>query len=826
MMLKRKNLLVSIGLMLLVGLFAAASFSGGHAEVSEAADGDSTYDLAAALDSAVSGNIIILPEDTVLSRDAVIKNGVVLEDYGLSLTIQTGVKLSIEGAFNSTGNLLVVPGAQVIVRSGGTININNGLKTAEISGTLEIQKSGAVNVGLLASSTIEFSDTGELIINGSMAVGYGSTASTINVWRVTVTGELKLSAGSNFTIKEIMTVGIPPDFITDKNNTVFSGRVALDGSSYVLVYGEPSFSGANIKNSSVSTKFMVQGKVYATEYGDSVVKPNIVLPSTSDLKDFRVTGWKDNTNKTITNASGVKMGSGNITADTVKQSYTVTFTEDKAIRWVVNGSEKSGSYTESSDYGTSFTVNIRSAPGYRDLPIIFKDGAAYPPGSSFTVSEDTVFSTYYFDLVKELEQAVAGDTVELLGDTKLAADATIKEGVTLDDKGFSLTIPASVTLIIEGKLEITGKLTVEARGAVTVGSGGVLSINNTEARMTEVTGNLDIIKNGTLIIGDKKNSAFECMGNGRLFVEGTMKVGQGALNSAVGVRNMTLTGTVQISDGSTFRIYDVLTIGAAPELISAMNNPASVTGKFVLDNTAYILIYGSNEFTGTKNVKYPTVSTKFTIQGETFATLFKDQTGKRAIVLPSTSSLRDYRLIDWKDSAGNVITNSSNIQIGSVDVVLGEVVKQTYIITLKEDRSIKWVVNGVEKGSSGEETGVYGATYTINIRLASGTNTTPGILRDGLPFNPGSSFVVTGNTQFATTNSSSDTGNGFLIPMILVIAVLLGVLVVAVIVMKGRAKKAEEEKKADEAKRAEEERKANEAKKTREKKPSNAKKKK
>jgi len=799
-MLRGKKLLISIGLIMLAGIFATASFSLSHDDVSDAASTD--FDLAAALDQAVSGSSITLTEDAILLRNATVKAGVTLDDSTFSLTITNGVKLTVEGSFIIKGGLLVGPGAQIIVASGGLMTVNNGTKTAEISGTLEIKQGGTLNIGQMTSSTLDFDRTGVLIIDGLMNVGYGSISSTVNVWKVNVYGELRVSSGSNFVIKEIMNIGRPPTLTTDRYNIVISGRVTLEGSALILVYGDSSFSPSHIKNSSVSTKFIVLGKTFATEYADSVSKPNIVLPTSSNLIDYRITAWKDGTGTTVTDASAIKIGSGDINGEAVKRSYKITFTDDKTIRWVVNGTEKGSSFEENAVYGTSYTVNIKSAPGYKDLPIIFKGDSVYTRGTSFVLTEDLVFRTYAFDLAKELDRAVAGDTVSLLGETTLLSNATIKPGVTLDDKGFSLLIPAAVTLTVEGKFDSTGKLTVDVRGSIIIASGGEVFINNTDEKKTEVSGTLDVGKNGTLFIGNKKASTFECLGNGRLTVEGTMKVGLGALNSSVFVRNATVTGNIQISDGSVFRIYDVLTIGSAPVLITEIDNPASITGKFTLDTAAYILVYGKSDFTAAKNIRYPAVSTAFKILGEVYATLYKDQTGKRAITVPSTSSLKDYRLINWKDASDNIITNASNIQIGSVDIVFGEVVKRTYAIILKEDKNIKWVVNGLEIGSSGEVDGVYGSSYTVYVRSAPGKTELPGILRDGQPFTPGSSFIVTAITEFATTNKSSDSGNNLLIPMLIVIVAMIAALAAATVIMKKKAK--EREAKEKEAREREE----------------------
>ncbi|MDR1404749.1 MAG: hypothetical protein LBJ20_04190 [Candidatus Methanoplasma sp.] len=392
-----------------------------------------------------------------------------------------------------------------------------------------------------------------------------------------------------------------------------------------------------------------------------------------------------------------------------------------------------------------------------------------------------------FDLAAALDGAVSGDTVTLREDSVLSRDAAVKSGVILNDSGFALRITAYSTLCVEGEFVSSGDLMIDFRSSVTVASGGVMSVDNGD-RTATVAGSLEVYGDGIIRMGMNTSSSAEFLANGELIVEGTMALGQGTLNSSVEVRMATVTGTLRISDGSSFRVANVLTVGSAPALTTDMKNTASVNGKIVLADSAYVLAYGDSSFS-TGSIRYPAVSTQFIIQGKVYATEYKDNTGKRAIVLPLTSGLRDFVLSNWKDSNDNLILSDTSAQIGSIRTAEGEVAKREYKIVLAEDPNIKWVVNGIDKGSSGEEVGVYGASMTINIRLAQGNTELPTVKMDGMPYKAGTSFTVTGDTIFTTSNNYP-VQEGDITPILLIIlAVLAAVLVIFLVALRTRNSK-------------------------------------
>ena len=409
-----------------------------------------------------------------------------------------------------------------------------------------------------------------------------------------------------------------------------------------------------------------------------------------------------------------------------------------------------------------------------------------------------------FDLAAALDNAVSGDTVTLPGDTVLLRDAAVNEGVILDDGGFSLTIRAYTTLSVEagGVFVSSGKLTIEYRGSLVASGdpdpdssipGGLVSIDN-NGNTAEIAGSLEVYFGGTLNVGLNENSALDCYGTGNLFIEGTMNVGGGSpLASTVYVGNGTVTGKLEIADGSVFRVYDTLTIGSSPALTSDLDKDnsarTSVTGKVSLDGTACIIVYGKCGFDATNidQSKGRSVSTQFIVDTHVYVTEYA--VGKRFLVIPSASSFRDWRVVNWKDPSNNFVTDDSKMQIGSVGQITADMKKQTYFIVFAEDNSIRWIVSGISQGSSGQIDGAYGASYTISIRQAPGYTDLPSIFMNGSPFTVGANFTVSGDTTFTTSNNHpAKSGGVTTLEIVLCAMIVILVLILIALVIKTREK--------------------------------------
>ena len=399
-----------------------------------------------------------------------------------------------------------------------------------------------------------------------------------------------------------------------------------------------------------------------------------------------------------------------------------------------------------------------------------------------------------FDLAAALDNAAEGDTITLDADTVLSRDTTVRSGVTLDDGGFSLKIPTHSTLNVEGMFTSSGNLKIDPQGSVVVAAGGLLRIDN-EGKTAEVSGTIEICKEGAASVGSIVKGSVECFSTGRLLIGGTMTVGCDSLFSTVTARNAVVTGELQVSLGSTFKIQNSLTIGNSPTLTTDMENPAVISGRITLESTAYVLVYGQppsgqSGFTS-ENLSHPSLQTRFMAFEKVYATEYKANPGNRTLVIPSTSDLIDWRLVKWEDSAGNVVTDTNSLQIGSEGnkTIKGTFEKKTYRIVFAEDKSIRWVVGPKVLGSSGEIEEVYGAKLIISIRAAPGNTELPTIFMDGAPFALGTTFTVTGETTFTTSNNYLAKDDSLVPTLVIILAILLVILGISYTMLRMKEKK-------------------------------------
>ncbi|AIZ56159.1 hypothetical protein Mpt1_c02590 [Candidatus Methanoplasma termitum] len=399
-----------------------------------------------------------------------------------------------------------------------------------------------------------------------------------------------------------------------------------------------------------------------------------------------------------------------------------------------------------------------------------------------------------FDLAAALENAVSGDTIEMRSDASISDDLTINQGVILKDMGFSLTVQRSSVLIVSGELISTGDLSI--KGIVSVVDGGCLTIENNgnstdlNKKTATVTGTVNIYGGGTLNVGLQKESYLIFSGNGKLWVGGAMKVGDVSIfnYSAVDVVTASITGTLNISTGSAFRVADVLTVGIRASFTTDMSSSTVVSGVVTLDPTACVIVYGEAGF-NKSNIKYSVVLTKFIFDNKyAYATEYKSITGNRTLVFPPTDNLIDCVVEKWKDAGGNVLSPDSAIQIGTPGYtsIYGEVSNKIYNVTLSKDDSIKWVKignNGVTTELQGVIAAPYNTSFTISMK-AVGDAPLPTMYMNGTPCDGASvSFKVAGNVTLTTSNDYKTESSGGLSSLIIVLVIIIAIMAIALVVL-------------------------------------------
>jgi hypothetical protein len=386
------------------------------------------------------------------------------------------------------------------------------------------------------------------------------------------------------------------------------------------------------------------------------------------------------------------------------------------------------------------------------------------------------------DLATLLENANPGDTVKMGSDMTLSRDATVKLGVVFVDDGYSLTIPFNTILSVRGEIRLTGDSLIS--GSLFMLSGSKGSIDGD----VELFGSIESLNGANdLKIGTNADVTITGEGNSRMHIDGNIDVGSSTHKATISVRDLFITGTITIRDSSDVIVNRLLSVGFVPTVITDELGTTRVNGKISLTNDAYGIVYGNSAFR-VNNLKNPSVSTQFLVtymEGTTpYATEYINTAGKSTLALPSAQELIDFTLVSWKNSASQVIPDDNSIVIGSTDykTVYGETVRKNYTITLTQDDSIRWLVNGTV--SSGQVERGYGTTVTIDIRLMPGYTELPSLKMNGLPYEPGTSFIVTRNALF-TTSTDTPAGGIDMITVILALAILaIIILIVAVVFVK------------------------------------------
>jgi hypothetical protein len=391
------------------------------------------------------------------------------------------------------------------------------------------------------------------------------------------------------------------------------------------------------------------------------------------------------------------------------------------------------------------------------------------------------------DLATLLENANPGDTVRMNSDMTLSRDATVKSGVILDDGGNSLSIPFNTILSVRGEIKLTGDALISGSLFMLSGSKGSIDGN------VELFGSIESLNGANdLRIGTNADVTITGEGNSRILVDGNVDIGSSTHKATLSVRNLYVTGTLTIGDNSDIFVNRLLSVGLVPTMITDDLDTTRINGKITLSNDAYGIVYGNSAFRA-NNLKNPSVNTQFlvTYMGGTtpYATEYINTSGNSTLVLPTAQELIDFTLVSWKDSASQVIPEDNNTVIGSTDykTVYGETVRKNYTITLTQDDSIRWLVNGTV--SSGQVERGYGTTVTIDIRLMPGYSELPSLKMNGLPYEPGTSFIVTRNALF-TTSTDAPAGGIDMITVILALAILaIIILIVAVVLVKKKEEK-------------------------------------
>jgi hypothetical protein len=370
-------------------------------------------DVGTALSLASSGDVIDILRDAWIDKDVTIPAGVELKDNAYSLSISKGASLTVNGTYTSTG--AVVNGTpvatakekgiigNVLVKNGGKVTFNGG--SYQFTGTIEIDAGGSVSIGNAVNTTIDGNAAykyGTINSAGTLVLGSDTRNAHVYIDKLTLTGSAsaKINTGSSIDVFKSAVIGNVPELLSNLTNTVtVDGIIAIGADAYLLVYGESTFTDANVFGTPLKTVFQVgntkySGKTYATLYAANPTNVVIVLPNVVKLKDFSLVGWFEDSSLLIpyNPASGNLIGYlPTLYGNFIPKQYEVTLSYSEGTEWTVNGIGYGTSKLLLINYGDSIRVDAKALPGYTGTPTFTVNGSSYSANTSYTVTGDATF---------------------------------------------------------------------------------------------------------------------------------------------------------------------------------------------------------------------------------------------------------------------------------------------------------------------------------------------------------------------------------------------------------------------------------------------------
>jgi len=342
----------------------------------------------------------------------------------------------------------------------------------------------------------------------------------------------------------------------------------------------------------------------------------------------------------------------------------------------------------------------------------------------------------YTDVATALnELSTSGDTVELLRDANLNADAEVKNGVTLDDMGKNLTLVNNLVVKNGGKVVSSGILSIQKE--LTIEQGGDFTSTGF-VRLTNV-GVLHVYGNFTAVNLNRVITTPGVNGVGTVYVYST---GVFTISGESHLAYLYINGTVNVT-GAIFSVSNLVESGKKSELLSKLeNSTAKVTGQIQLYPTANVLIWNghglqisaSNFVNTSSGAAYQTIVTASVILEEGIGDI---ASGKLIIMYQYSSSATknlDKYIVDYRDFAYGGWTADVNGTLPLGTVLLKDT-PNAYIqftavkftVTFSFAEGVNWIVDGINKGDSFQVQIKYGQQISAGIRILQGYEGTAAI---------------------------------------------------------------------------------------------------
>jgi len=353
-------------------------------------------DIATALDTAVSGDVLTLRQDADLTRDATVKDGVTLNDSDQGvLTILKDKTLTVAGTLNSKNGMIIT----------GTLRVD---KTANfdgadviLDGSIDVTSTGTLNV--TNSTGIDGADTGVLQVDG--AANFKDSQAEVSKL-VIETGTLTIGTTSDVFVTKTMQVGAQPTVSTENvNNATISGVVTLEGNATAMSYGGKDIAD-NLKGDTDKVDYMIDSAIYVTIYCVSGEAVQIPMLYEDQLLDIVILNWNNDRmyrgdwlmkGDPIALNTDAKIGGPDsawaiVYAQFEPKMYNVTCAYAPGVDWSVNNIKIDSSNNPSQvAYGDTVVVKAFVQSGYDGTPVILVNGSAYN-GNAYKITGDVTFS--------------------------------------------------------------------------------------------------------------------------------------------------------------------------------------------------------------------------------------------------------------------------------------------------------------------------------------------------------------------------------------------------------------------------------------------------
>ncbi len=392
----------------------------------------------------------------------------------------------------------------------------------------------------------------------------------------------------------------------------------------------------------------------------------------------------------------------------------------------------------------------------------------------------------YTDLWTAFDISQSGQTIKLRQAATLDKDATLKEGVSLNNNNFPLTIDEDVTFIVNGTYDCQSALTIDG----TVRVNGVMNITGVGGAHIASTGAIDVMSSGVVNVGNDTTAGnLTCDTEGVVSVAGTFNV----VNGTAQADELELTGKISVKSTASFAALTTFTVGAMPEIATkAYSNPAVIEGKINVSSGTICTTYGDFALTATGSSANVTAggtfySTKYMVGEVQLCTVY---TVDATYVLPMVNGVfKDIIISDWNNmvelNGDSMYATGPTISTANWTTAYAVYTFREFKVTFEYTPGVTWTYNGKTVNTTDDVILHYGDVISVNVFVAEGYAGTPTLTLNGNSYKAGDNVTIDSNIVFKATGvhvaGPTDTSGWTLIEILLVvIVVIIGIIAIIV----------------------------------------------